>query len=190
MSWHPPPLFRLRPAARAAALVVAAATLVIPPALAPAASAHDVFVGSTPAAGSTVATAPTCVTVSFEEPPLAAGLAMAVTAPDRIKATAGDPVLSGSTVTVPLVALTVSGDYTVAWRVVADDGHPVTGTFTFTLHLGTAAVPPAASPAVGAVAGTAAAGSSASMLPWVVVGVAALALVAFGVGLAMSRRSA
>ena len=31
----------------------------------------------------------------------------------------------------------VGGLYTVAWRVVADDGHPVTGTFTFTVDLAT-----------------------------------------------------
>ena len=181
---------RLRPGGLAAALLVAGAALV---AVAPAASAHDAFTGSTPTAGSTLTTAPTSVTVSFEEPPLAAGLAVAVTAPDKTLVTSGDPVLTGSDVVSPLAPLTQAGVYTVAWRVVADDGHPVTGTFSFTLDLAgsgprsSAGPSSAASPSVSLAASTEGSSSSAS---WIVAGLGALVLLGVGVALAMRRRSA
>ena len=192
MSPHRPRATRLRPVARAAALLVAGCALVVPIGLAPAASAHDAFTGSTPKSGSTLTTAPTSVTVSFEEPPLAAGLAVAVTAPDKSLVSSGDPVLTGSDVTVALEPLTASGAYTVAWRVVADDGHPVTGTFGFTLALGASATPSATAtttvtPALAATSSSAAADSS-SALPWVLGGVAVLVLVGAGLGAARALR--
>ena len=192
MSPHPRTT-RLRPGGRMAALLVAGVALATPIALAPAASAHDAFVGSIPKAGSTLTTAPTSVTVSFEEPPLAAGLAVAVTAPDTTLVTSGDPVLTGSDVVSPLVPLTQAGVYTVAWRVVADDGHPVTGTFSFTLDLagsgptGSAGPSSAASPSVSLAASTEGSSSSAS---WIVAGLGALVLLGVGVAFAMRRRSA
>ena len=192
MSPHPRTT-RLRPGGRMAALLVAGVALATPIALAPAASAHDAFVGSTPKAGSTLTTAPTSVTVSFEEPPLAAGLAVAVTAPDTTLVTSGDPVLTGTDVVSPLAPLTQAGVYTVAWRVVADDGHPVTGTFSFTLDLagsgptGSAGPSSAASPSVSLAASTEGSSSSAS---WIVAGLGALVLLGVGVALAMRRRPA
>jgi len=193
MSQHRPRTTRRRRARHVAALLVAGVALVAPIALAPAASAHDAFVGSTPKAGSTVTAAPTSVTVSFEEPPLAAGLAVAVTAPDKTLVTSGDPVLTGSDVVSALVPLTRSGTYTVAWRIVADDGHPVTGTFTFALDLagsgatGSAGPSSAASPSVSLAAATEGSSTSAS---WIIAGLGALLLLGVGVALAMRRRSA
>jgi len=101
-------------------------------------------------------------------------------------------VLTGSDVTVALEPLTASGAYTVAWRVVADDGHPVTGTFGFTLALGASATPSATAtttvtPALAATSSSAAADSS-SALPWVLGGVAVLVLVGAGLGAARALR--
>jgi len=190
MSPHRPRATRLRPVARAGALLVAGCALVVPIGLAPAASAHDAFTGSTPKSGSTLTTAPTSVTVSFEEPPLAAGLAVAVTAPDKTLVSSGDPVLTGSDVTVALSPLTASGAYTVAWRVVADDGHPVTGTFGFTLSLTASPTPtPTATGSAAAAAVPTGSAGSSSALPWVLGGAAVL-LVGAGIGLALRRRGA
>ena len=99
---------------------------------APSASAHDVFISSTPANGSTLTSAPTAITLTFEEPPTTSGLAVALTAPDGTVSTLV-PTLSGDVVTAPVTGTLAPGAYTVAWRVVADDGHPLTGTLTFTL---------------------------------------------------------
>ena len=112
------------------AVVATAGALLL--AAAPSASAHDVFISSTPANGSTLTSAPTAITLTFEEPPTTSGLAGAITAPDGTVSTLA-PTLSGAVVTAPVPGTLARGAYTVAWRVVADDGHPLTGTLTFTL---------------------------------------------------------
>lgn len=117
----------------AAALLLLAATLVL--LVAPPASAHDVLGGSSPAAGSTVTVAPVEVRLTFAEPPTAPGLGMAVTGPDGTSVATGAPRVEANEVTQALVPLTRSGTYTVAYRVVSADGHPVSGTFTFVLAL-------------------------------------------------------
>jgi len=178
---------RLRPRPRAStSLLALAAALAVSVLAAPAASAHDAFVGSTPAAGSTVTTPPTAVRVSFEEPPLATGLGVAVTGPDGTSVVSGKPTLAGSVVVQALVPLTAGGVYTVAWRIVADDGHPVTSTFTFTLALpsesASASVTEAPSPGptnVDDVHGT-------DLTPWVIGG--AVVVVAGVVGFLVVRR--
>jgi len=176
--------------ARAAMLAAAGALLVSPLVLAAPASAHDAFTGSTPAAGSAVTTAPTSVTLHFEEPPLAAGLAVAVTAPDKTPVTSGTAVLAGTDVVAPLAPLTVGGLYTVAWRVVADDGHPVTGTFTVTVDLATPSPAAPTSAAASALASTSDASSSSTPVGAIVAGAVALAVVVGGVVLLGRRRSA
>jgi hypothetical protein len=49
-------------------------------------------------------------------------------------------------VSQPLSATAPAGDYTVAYRVTSDDGHPITGSFTFHARTGldgsTATAPP------------------------------------------------
>jgi methionine-rich copper-binding protein CopC len=179
------------------ALSMAGALLVFPLLVAAPASAHNALAGSTPAAGSTLTTAPTSVTLHFEEPPLSSGMAVAVTAPDTSLVSADRPVLTGSDVVAPLAPLTASGTYSVAWRVVADDGHPVTGTFTFTVDLGAAAAsaPPSAtssatSSAAGTVATTTDGSSSSAPVGAIVAGAVALAVVVGAVVLVSRRRSA
>jgi methionine-rich copper-binding protein CopC len=183
---------------------MAGALLLSPLLVATPASAHNALAGSTPAAGSTLTTAPTSVTLNFEEPPLSSGMAVVVTAPDKSRVSPGSPVLTGSDVVTPLAPLTASGTYSVAWRVVADDGHPVTGTFTFTVDLGAAtsvspsatpsaspsATPSATSSAAGTVATTTDASSSSAPVGWIVAGAAALAVLVGAVALVSRRRSA
>ncbi len=138
-----PAPFRLVPLVLTAALVVL---------VAPAASAHDVLGGSSPAAGSTVTVAPVEVRLTFAEPPTAQGLGVAVTGPDGASVATGAPRLVVNEVTQALVPLTRSGTYTVAYRVVSADGHPVAGTYTFVLALASssAATPvPSATPTPG-----------------------------------------
>jgi methionine-rich copper-binding protein CopC len=175
---------------------MAGALLLSPLLVATPAWAHNALAGSTPAAGSTLTTMPTSVTLNFEEPPLSSGMAVVVTAPDKSLVSPASPVLTGSDVVTPLAPLTASGTYSVAWRVVADDGHPVTGTFTFTLDLGAAtsvspsATASATSSAVGTVATTTDGSSSSAPVGWIVAGAAALAVLVGAVALVSRRRSA
>jgi len=96
------------------------------------AAAHDELLGSLPAAGSTVDSAPDQVVLMFAEPAVAIGTMVTVTGPDGAKLAQGDAQLVGSTVVQALAAGRPAGTYTVDWRVTSADGHPVTGSFTFT----------------------------------------------------------
>jgi copper resistance protein C len=100
-----------------AALLVA---LVVAPAVP--ASAHTRLVSSSPGRDSTVRP-PSEVELVFSDKIRSARVV--VTSGGRTFHT-GAPRLSGRTVTQPLRGTLPTGDYTVAWRVVGADGHPIT----------------------------------------------------------------
>lgn len=127
-------------------MLLAAFSLVIAPA---AASAHDRLTGSSPEADSTVDTLPAELTLTFSanliDGPNATQIE--VTAADGRAAHAGEPVVSGQTVTVPLIAEAPAGVYQVVWRVVSSDTHPISGEFSFEVRTSTETVPvPSAEP--------------------------------------------
>jgi len=97
------------------------------------AQAHTGLTGSVPADGADVAQAPDAVQLGFAEQVRADLTHVAVTGPDGVDVAAGAPQVDGRTVVQPIGALTVAGSYTVAYRIVGPDGHPVTGTTSFTL---------------------------------------------------------
>jgi methionine-rich copper-binding protein CopC len=189
--------------ARAAVLAAAGALLVSPLVLAAPASAHDSIVGSVPADGATLTAAPTEVRITFEEPPTATGLGVAVLASGGASVVAGKPTIEGNVVVQALDPLTVGGAYAVSYRVVSADGHPVTGTLAFTVDLPTpspsasssAPAPTSASATSASSSATALAsatdGSSSSTPVGAIIGGAvALALVVGAVVLVSRRRSA
>lgn len=95
------------------------------------ASAHDQLVSTSPKDGGTVATTPTKVVLTFSDKVISVGTELVVTGPDG-PVQQGRPSLDGHTVTQPLVPGSPAGRYTVTWRATSKDGHPVSGTFTFT----------------------------------------------------------
>ena len=86
------------------------------------------------------------------------------------------------------------GVYTVGWRVVAPDGHPVTGDYRFTVKApagGESATPPQASPATSQAASPAASTAkpaSGAGWWWVGLGVAVLSAVAGAFALVRRRQ--
>ncbi|MCR6492746.1 copper resistance CopC family protein [Cellulomonas sp. P24] len=96
------------------------------------ASAHDTLASTDPADGSTVAVAPAAVTLVFNEPAQALGSQIRVIGPDGSVVSTGDVVLNGASVSEHLVDSRPAGTYTVAWRITSTDGHPISGSFTFT----------------------------------------------------------
>lgn len=104
---------------------------------APPAAAHDVLVGTVPKDGSTVQRVPGQVRLLFEEPPLELGTQVVVTGPDG-KVAQGKPVIDGSTVRQQVATGAPAGKYTVDYRVTSDDGHVVSGSFSFTARQGAA----------------------------------------------------
>lgn len=186
-------------------LVVAGAT---------SASAHDALIGSDPADGSVVATAPRQVALTYSADQLAIGTALEVTGPDGVDWVDGAPVVEGTTVVQALRPGLPDGGYTVLWRSVSGDGHPIEGSLTFTLDL--PAPEPVAEPADEPVgkptSGAAAAGGppdevsrssavdrdeaergepdhvGAGPVEWLVAGLAVLAAVGVAVAVILRRR--
>lgn len=139
----------MRTTARLGALVTAIAIATV--GWASAASAHAELESTDPADGSTVATAPAQVTLTFGEELVPETVALAVNGPNGTVAI-DDPAVDGAVVTLPWPAAADAGEYAVAYRVVSQDGHPVEGTFAFTIEggivttQGSAAASAAASP--------------------------------------------
>lgn len=96
------------------------------------AAAHDTLEGSDPADGATVATVPTAVSLTFNEEVQNFSPVIQVTGPDGADWADGDPTVSGVQVSVPVKAGAPAGAYSVAYRIVSSDGHPVSGELTFT----------------------------------------------------------
>lgn len=161
-------------------------SVVLPVVVAADASAHDALVGSTPASGAILTDAPDEVRLTFAEPPGTAGLGVAVTAPDGSSVVAGAPTVEANDVVAALVPLTRDGTYTVAWRVVSDDGHPVTGEFTFALSSGTSEASASAAPV--AASAPASAGPGGSSSAGALVGVVVALLVGSLAALVVARR--
>jgi len=157
--------------ARAAALTAAfavAGLVTAAPAL-----AHDELTGSSPAAGATVTALPGRVVLRFEEPPDAQGIRMKVIGPGGRAVNATGPRLSGSTVSERIRPSKQRGDYVIRFRIISDDGHPVSGAIRFTV----AAVAPAVVPPAKVTPPAAATGSSATNT-WIAVGAALIVLAA------------
>ena len=114
-----------RPLGMALALTLAFLSLAVP------AHADTDLVGSAPLNGSTVTARPTSVTLDFKDRIVGQAL-VAVTAPDGARVDDGEPVVMDTRVQQPIEP-TANGEYAVVFRVVAEDGHPVKGTVTFTL---------------------------------------------------------
>lgn len=97
-----------------------------------AAQAHDVLESSDPADGSTVHTVPAKVGLTFDHTPIAIGSIVRVKDPSGTDQADGSVEIIDNHVTQAVKANAPQGKYTVVWRVVSSDGHPIEGTFTFT----------------------------------------------------------
>lgn len=126
------PSHRIRAAALAAAALAVPAVLAL---TAAPAAAHNELRSSNPADGAALTALPPAVVLTFAENADPRFVRIAATGPDRRSLAAGAPVVTGAVVRQPLAAGTASGTYTVAFRVVSRDGHPVQGSVTFTATL-------------------------------------------------------
>jgi copper transport protein len=100
------------------------------------ASAHAVLISTTPARNTILTAPPGQVTLRFGESVLLPPSALRVFDPAGVQVDDGHPVHpgpDGATVGVGLRAGTAQGSYTVAWRVISADTHPVSGAFNFSV---------------------------------------------------------
>jgi len=132
---------RVPPRLRAVLLAVLLAVLgVLGPLGAAPAGAHAVLTGSTPAQGEVVREAPREVTLTFTESVSLADDSIRVLAPDGERVDTGAPGErsgggdgKGFRYGVGLRGGLSDGTYTVAWRAVSADSHPIAGGFTFSV---------------------------------------------------------
>ncbi|AJW41029.1 Copper resistance protein CopC [Rhodococcus sp. B7740] len=111
----------------AAAILTATALSIAP------AAAHATLQSSNPAENSVLDAAPDEVTLTFNQSVQSNFATVTVVGADGTQWGASDPVVDGSTVTVDLDGLGAAGDYTIGYRVVSADGHPITGSIPFQL---------------------------------------------------------
>jgi methionine-rich copper-binding protein CopC len=130
----------IRTAAAAGLLVATISLTTVGPATS--ASAHNLLISSDPADKATVATLPSQISLTFNEPALAIGSQMRVVGPAGDEAQ-GAPTLIDRNVQQALKPGSPAGAYTVLWRVTSLDGHPISGQFTFTASAGNGGTAPA-----------------------------------------------
>jgi hypothetical protein len=100
--------------------------------------------------------------LTFDEPAIALGTKLVVTGPTG-PVQVGTPRLVDTTVTQDLQPGAPAGQYTVDWRVTSADGHPISGSFSFTTEApGTGS--PESSPAPAPLTAPASGGSLGSWL--------------------------
>jgi len=148
-------------------------------------SAHSVLVSSSPPDGSIITSAPKQVTLTFNENIIAVGDEVSVLSPTGANVAVGTPSVVNATVTQPIKTLDTNGRYSISYRIVSADGHPVYRTLTFTLNVAglptataTASAQPTSAPA--------STGSSGHLLLWILVGAGIVGIV---IGLTASLAS-
>ncbi|GAA0584436.1 hypothetical protein GCM10010172_81770 [Paractinoplanes ferrugineus] len=114
------------------ALLAATAILVVWLPAAPA-SAHTELVSTTPAKGATVAKAPAGVELKFSQSPNSDFTQIVVSDAARKPVPASRPVVDKGTARISFPGPLANGVFTVAYRVVSNDGHTVKGNYTFTV---------------------------------------------------------
>lgn len=105
------------------------------------AAAHDELVSTNPTDGATLTEAPASLELTYS------GDIMDVDGANQVRVTNaagesvtdGDPEVDGTVVTQDLATAAADDTYTVTWRVVSSDGHPIQGTFTYTVGQGSKA---------------------------------------------------
>lgn len=112
-----------------------------------AANAHDELTGTNPAEGATVEVLPPSLELSFSNVPSGIGAEVQVLDESGADWADGDVQIVDRTATQPVRQGAPAGEYTVNWRVVSSDSHPIEGTFAFTAQQGSTTVPDSATTA-------------------------------------------
>jgi methionine-rich copper-binding protein CopC len=112
--------------------------------------AHDAAESSSPAQGATVEAPPGKVSVTFTKNPMGIGAQFSVKDSAGTEWAEGPVEIVDNVASQKLKAGAPAGTYTVAWRVVSSDSHPIEGTFGFTATSAAEGVPPSAVSTAGA----------------------------------------
>lgn len=107
------------------------------------ASAHTGLIGSSPSNGSQLASAPTELKFTFDQTlqPIPGWDAVVVTGPDGARWPVHSVQIRGNTLTATCGHLGPAGSYSVSYRVISGDGHPVAGHIDVTVGRGGSGAP-------------------------------------------------
>jgi methionine-rich copper-binding protein CopC len=114
-------------------VLVAAAFVLFPAA---GAQAHDELLSHTPEDGAVVETMPEELTLTFNNVPVALGSVVQINDASGTNWADGEVQIVDTEVSQPIKADAPAGEYSVVWRVVSSDAHPIEGNFTFTVESG------------------------------------------------------
>ncbi len=146
------------------------------------AQAHSKLDSSVPAAGSTVDTPLTLIELTFNQEIGAEFANVGLTDSGGTSWAAQVSKVEGKTVRVAVSPTMPPQQYTVAYRVVSDDGHPITGSYEFT-YTAVSTTPTEAKtnspsgPESAAAGDSSATSSSSDGLPWPLIGVLAVLVI-------------
>lgn len=101
------------------------------------AAAHSGLISSNPRAGSVLNKLPVKINLKFNGNLISVGEKeinrLSVIGPNG-ECSLGEPKVSGRQISLATKNSSESGTYTVKWRVVSEDGHPISGAFKFTVR--------------------------------------------------------
>jgi len=99
------------------------------------AAAHAALVSTDPSDGARLETAPTRVTLEFNEN-VATPAFLAITAPDGTRVGTGPVKVVDKKVTAPVAPVDMKGTYSMSYRVVSSDSHSIEGSTAFEVTTG------------------------------------------------------
>lgn len=89
------------------------------------------LVNTTPAAGATLTSSPSAITITTQSPLIDVGNSITVMGPQGARVDDGTLTVNGTNVVAGLKLLTVSGIYSVSYSLLTDNDLPLEGTYTF-----------------------------------------------------------
>ena len=95
-------------------------------------SAHETVTGTNPENEQKLSTTPDAIEISFSDTPLSMGSKIQITDSSGTNWAKGDVEIDGDNAVQSIKSGAPAGEYTVTWRVVSSDSHPIDGTFSFT----------------------------------------------------------
>ncbi|WP_323960019.1 copper resistance protein CopC [Arthrobacter sp. JZ12] len=103
------------------------------------ASAHDELTSSNPEAGESLETVPEAIELTFNNVPATIGSQVQILDESGEDWAEGEVSITDTVASQPIRAGAPAGTYTVNWRVVSSDSHPIEGTFEFSASGGSVA---------------------------------------------------
>ncbi|GAA1818078.1 copper resistance CopC family protein [Actinomadura chokoriensis] len=150
------------------------------------ASAHTALTSANPAKDATVP-APSQIVLTYADPVRLPRVVLMDASKKQYQSGSAQAV--DNKVTQAVGGALPNGEYTVGWRVVSSDGHPVEGTYTFTVTGSSAAAQPPGPAAAPSAASATSAEKSSGSSGWLWIGLIVLVIALAGGAVAWLRRS-